>query len=629
MRRDLPTSVRFLILLLAILMAMMASCVSTDPKVVDNEGGDASAGDRGRRSPIGPADSVRPDARDGGSDIPIDAIVPPSCNGGPCTCTPETAEETCSGLPCVDGYCCAEACDGPCTSCSLPGHEGICFPYSVGNDPEDDCPTESAASCGTTGACDGAGQCAFYETHISCNDGLSCSSTDRCDGLGECRGDLPEGCELGDGNQCCIGTCLDSGSCASEAGICPDVCGETSLTIGGTCAGCGSGGAVGLCEGGGTYRCDADEHSLCQEIECDGLTYWCGNVAGEWAWQRDVVCDDDNLCTYGDRCTAGQCAGTTLDCTDTTCADRECNGSEVCTMTPKSGDCEDGDLCTYGDTCEAGECASGTSITCDDSPCISRVCAGTETCSETILDGADCEDGNACTYGETCDGEVCGSGTTVNCDGLDTTCLAYSCDGTATCAATAQNIGGECNDGDPDTDFDECQPSGVCLGTDGCPPPVESCTTGSQNRRGCGGARTIGRVSAAAGILFRDNTCGARDDFEDSSGCWDANNDHSYRLYMRQGESVSIRYETDDPCAFSESSWYGTLKIFETAGCDATGCTSKVYCDYNERDQSTTYVAVRDGWIIIVADGSSAFDDEGDYDLTVNLTCHDADCECP
>lgn len=137
----------------------------------------------------------------------------------------------------------------------------------------------------------------------------------------------------------------------------------------------------------------------------------------------------------------------------------------------------------------------------------------------------------------------------------------------------------------------------------------------------------IGRPQAHARFVIDDDTCRASDHFDDSSSCWDANADHTYRLYMLEGETVTIRYETNDPCG-SEWSWYGTLKIFENAGCDDTSCTDKVYCDYNETDQTADYTAVRDGWIIIVADGSHASDDEGDYRLTVDLTCSTADCRC-
>lgn len=330
--------------------------------------------------------------------------------------------------------------------------------------------------------------------------------------------------------------------------------------------------------------CDAAEHTLCEVVECGGVEYWCTELAEVWGWRERSNCDD-------------------------------------------------GDLCTYGDVCdETGLCVAGDTLDCSDGPCLDRECDGSSVCVETVLTSGGCEDGNLCTYGDTCSAEgVCQPGSALSCDGRDTTCLSVACDGTSTCGETPINLGGSCDDGDPETDDDVCQADGTCLGTDGCPPPVESCTDGDQNRRGCGGARTIGRSGAGGtgGWTIWDDTCGARDDFEDSSSCWDANNDHSYRLYMREGESVTIRYETDEPCAFDEWSWNGTLKIFETGGCESTACGTKVYCEDNERDQTTTYVAPRDGWIIIVADGSHAFDDEGDYWLSVDLTCNDADCECP
>jgi len=37
---------------------------------------------------------------------------------------------------------------------------------------------------------------------------------------------------------------------------------------------------------------------------------------------------------------------------------------------------------------------------------------------------------------------------------------------------------------------------------------------------------------------------------------------------------------------------------------------------------------LRDGWYILVVEGASAFDDEGDYTFTVKLTCKTAGCGC-
>jgi hypothetical protein len=160
----------------------------------------------------------------------------------------------------------------------------------------------------------------------------------------------------------------------------------------------------------------------------------------------------------------------------------------------------------------------------------------------------------------------------------------------------------------------------------GCPPPTEACVTGTQNRRGCGNARTLDRSAAGTGVVINDSTCSARNDLDDSTTCFDAGYDHTYRIYMRQGESMEVRLQTLTGCA--TASWLGTLKIFETAGCDSLLCSTKVYCEDQSDDLSDTYVAPRDGWVIVVVDGSTAFDDEGTYRLTVNLTCASGNCQC-
>jgi hypothetical protein len=583
--------------------------------------GDGDADDDGAG-----ADAIGEDA--------VEDVPPGGCPGRGCPCTPATAFSVCAGLACVDGYCCDSACAGTCEACDRPGRLGLCTPLPANTYSGGECAESASSTCGTTGFCDGAGGCAYFGASTTCDDGEACSSGDRCDGAGSCLGDVPETCGPGAGNECCVGTCSDSLGCRTIAGACPDVCGSFELSLGGSCGGCGLAGAVGTCTGGATYRCDAGSHDLCQSVSCGGTNYYCTEVGGNWAWRPSASCNDGDLCTYGDVCEAGgSCAGTPLTCADSTCADRECNGTATCTVTPRTGTaCEDGDLCTHGDTCtSAGVCGAGARITCDDAGCLDRACNGTATCTETVRTGGACEDGNLCTYGDTCDSAgVCQSGSSLTCTGLDTACLAYACDGSSTCAASPRNVGGACDDGDPETDFDACQADGTCAGDPGCPPPPGSCANGTQSRDGCGNARIIGRTVAGtpSGFNIIDDTCGARDRFDESSGCWDANNDHTYRLYMREGERAWLRLYTGEPCSFDVSSWSGTLSIYETAGCDSTACGSRVACDYNERDQSRYYTAPRDGWVIIVADGSSAFDDEGAYQLTVILECRGGDCGC-
>ena len=211
---------------------------------------------------------------------------------------------------------------------------------------------------------------------------------------------------------------------------------------------------------------------------------------------------------------------------------------------------------------------------------------------------------------------------------MDTTCMSFVCDGTASCAGMPTNVGGMCDDGNPVTEDDVCQADGTCVGFEGCPPPAVACTNGSENRRGCGRARTISRTSASTTWSIVDYTCAAYDEFREDD-CWDANGDHTYRLYMLEGEQVNVRMQTWDPCDTKEWYWDGSVQIWQGSGCEDTGCSTRVSCDDRDDDITKVHTATQDGWVFIVADGSSAFGDEGEYTLTVTLTCRDGDCDCP
>lgn len=165
-------------------------------------------------------------------------------------------------------------------------------------------------------------------------------------------------------------------------------------------------------------------------------------------------------------------------------------------------------------------------------------------------------------------------------------------------------------------------------GSIGCDMPSGACGDGGQSRRGCGGARVIGRNTAGAldGVTLTDSTCSAHDDWNDESACWDANKDHSYRLYLLAGERVDVRLRTGSSC--HGEVWNGTLRIVQMTDCAGDECGEAVFCDYNERDVATTYVAPQDGWVVIVADGSHLSGDAGTYSLIVELSCEEDDCGC-
>ncbi len=95
------------------------------------------------------------------------------------------------------------------------------------------------------------------------------------------------------------------------------------------------------------------------------------------------------------------------------CADPDC----------ASTGCDDGDACTHGDSCRSGVCA-GTPITCESTECATRSCNGSATCTETPRSGACADDGNACTN------DVCASGRCTHPSRADgTTCSGGRCCG--------------------------------------------------------------------------------------------------------------------------------------------------------------------------------------------------------
>ncbi len=95
-----------------------------------------------------------------------------------------------------------------------------------------------------------------------------------------------------------------------------------------------------------------------------------------------LACDDGDLCTQTDTCSAGVCAGTPVDCGAQQCdpadglckdclIDADCDNVDVCTddacvagtcqNTNNTASCDDGDACTIQDTCTDGTCI-GTPI---------------------------------------------------------------------------------------------------------------------------------------------------------------------------------------------------------------------------------------------------------------------------
>jgi hypothetical protein len=131
---------------------------------------------------------------------------------------------------CANGVCCDAACDTACSACSAAakghGDDGTCEP--VGASLADArCPAQSAATCGTTGLCDGTGACAAFADGTACGaSGATCqrgaciagAPPPRCEGNSELLGAQTIPCGafrcLPETGACAVGPCASNVACA-------------------------------------------------------------------------------------------------------------------------------------------------------------------------------------------------------------------------------------------------------------------------------------------------------------------------------------------------------------------------------------------------------------------------------
>ena len=265
-------------------------------------------------------------------------------------------------------------------------------------------PGDCAAAPAAATCVDSRVRCALCRM-IDGVDGLSrdCDDWDDSTINGSCstcgNGVLEAGevCDDGEANGegCCSTTC----SAANAGSACDD---GDECTIGDICV---SGACVGVAP-----DCSGLD-SACTVGVCNASTGDCEAAPAN----NGASCNDGDLCTTGDICSAGTCAGATVDCNafDGACTEGTCNaGTGDCEAAPANNgaSCDDGDLCTTSDTCSAGTCA-GATIDCSsfDSACTAGTCnAGTGLCEALPAnEGLSCDDGDACTDADACTAGVC------------------------------------------------------------------------------------------------------------------------------------------------------------------------------------------------------------------------------
>ena len=151
-------------------------------------------------------------------------------------------------------------------------------------------------------------------------------------------------------------------------------------------------------------------------------------------------------------------------CTTASCSDQGVCVVSVLVDTP----CDDDDACTQSDQCNGeGECLGGPALLCDDeNDCTVDLCDPATGCVATNLpDESACEDGDKCTLEDRCQQGECTSGLLVQCQDTDQNdCLAPVCEPeTGQCQDSLQlESGAPCKDGNACTKDDHCDEEGAC-----------------------------------------------------------------------------------------------------------------------------------------------------------------------
>ncbi|MCW5891701.1 MAG: hypothetical protein KIT14_14290 [bacterium] len=383
---------------------------------------------------------------------------PPTCNDAN-VCTDDSCvqfvgcQHVPNSNPCNDGSACTEndTCSGGVCAGQLTAAAVICNAGdgNVCNGAEACNPANGACAPGTPLVVDDGNPCtddmcdpitgvSHMPNTAGCNDGNACTSGDVCSG-GTCAG-TPITCD--DGNVCNgVETCDPSSGCTDPPDL---VCDDGNTCTSDSCHpinGCQN---VPVTNGTGcTDNSLCTTGDSCQNGVCTGTP---------------IVCDDGNVCNGTESCDPGSgCLfGVPLDCDDNNfCTNDSCNPGSGCVNAPNSNPCNDGSLCTTGDVCSGGTCA-GTPVSCSDN----NACNGEETCNPGT--GAcepglppSCDDANVCNGAETCNPATgCVAGAPLNCNDGN------ACNGLETCDPSGGCLPGtppNCNDDDVCT-ADSCDP---------------------------------------------------------------------------------------------------------------------------------------------------------------------------
>lgn len=245
-----------------------------------------------------------------------------------------------------------------------------------------------------------------------------------------------------DGNVCTVGDFCDNGACATGTAVC--MCLNTADCVGkmgDSCSGtlyCDTTKAPYTCKPNPAtvVVCDPSLDTECRHNTCDAATGTCSpRAANDY-----LACDDGDPCTPSSTCEAGQCASGASTCGCT--ADADCNKysdtNNKCAPTLYCDKAQAPYQCRVAPA-SVPECDSGSDA-CRPGACDPQ----TGKCGKiNAPPSTPCQDGQACTVGDVCDGsgtckagaQVCGCASDQDCGAFDD---GDPCNGTLFCDKSAQ-----------------------------------------------------------------------------------------------------------------------------------------------------------------------------------------------
>jgi|GEM_PF-3399813 len=233
----------------------------------------------------------------------------------------------------------------------------------------------------------------------------------------------------GDEPQSCCGiTSAGSGYGCSDGGVymlfddtcfftsCSPGCGPNEFATSETCTACSqidalvharlttAAAAHGVCE------TNADCVRASVDLRCGTYCDVAVNAAGLSGFQADAAVIDEQDCGFergpGRGCeTAGHCSPVG----DVRCVANVCRDVAACDpeVIATGAVCDDGDACTVGETCVAAFACEGTARDCDDhDPCTNDACDSTSGCSHQA-NAESCEVADNCSVGGICERGSC------------------------------------------------------------------------------------------------------------------------------------------------------------------------------------------------------------------------------